>query len=620
MSAAAVVERASRPSSALAGSVWHDFRRAWRGLLAFEMAFKLLEAWLLVPAIALVLSAALARSGRAAVSNIDILNFLLSPWGLVYAAVFGTAAVALLLLEQAGIMAIAALSDCADRPPLRRLLRTALGRIAGAVQLSAIKVAALALTLAPFVLLAALTYALLLTQHDIYFYLKDRPPTFRLAAGIGAILLLAALAAGVWLYVRWALALPILLFEKQLASTALRASRDRVRGAAWRVGATLLGWQLSVLVLGALFGLGFRLVAAMALDAAGEHPTLVILLLLIAQGGLLAAVSFFAVVGQALVTRRIYLERSGWQGTGPAPDWESPQAEKPSPAWARGLTAVAVGSVVVSPLVLWAALPNRLAAHSVVQVTAHRGHARAAPENTLSAMQRAIDSGADYAEMDVQQTADGVVVLLHDRDLKRVAGVSRRLDEMSYDEVRQLDVGTWFDPAFAGERLPTLEEVIDLCRGRIRLNIELKFFGPDRRLAEAVARIVREQQVESDCLITSLEYDGLVETKRHHAQLRTGLTVAHALGDINRLEVDALSVRADFLSDELLRTAQRLGRQVHVWTINDARQATALIKRGVDNVITSDPDLVLGVRDEWASLTGPQRLLLASRLLLGLQP
>src|SRR5262249_5997882 len=159
-----------------------------------------------------------------------------------------------------------------------------------------------------------------------------------------------------------------------------------------------------------------------------------------------------------------------------------------------------------------------------------------------------------------QSTADGVVVLLHDRDLKRVAADSRRLDELPYAEVRQLDVGRWFDESFAGERVPTLDEVIDLCRGKIRLNIELKFFGPDRRLARQVADIVGKQGFESECLVTSLNYDALLEAKRHNPRLRTGLTVAQALGDVSRLEVEALSIRADFLSDEVLRAAHRRGR------------------------------------------------------------
>jgi glycerophosphoryl diester phosphodiesterase len=79
-------------------------------------------------------------------------------------------------------------------------------------------------------------------------------------------------------------------------------------------------------------------------------------------------------------------------------------------------------------------------------------------------------------------------------------------------------------------------------------------------------------------------------------------------------------VRADFLSDELLRAAHRRGREVHVWTVNDAGQMTQLIKRGVDNIITSDPDLGVRVRDEWAGLTGTERLVLTARVLLGLNP
>jgi glycerophosphoryl diester phosphodiesterase len=107
---------------------------------------------------------------------------------------------------------------------------------------------------------------------------------------------------------------------------------------------------------------------------------------------------------------------------------------------------------------------------------------------------------------------------------------------------------------------------------------------------------------------------------RGYPRLRTGIIVAHALGDINRLEVDALSVRADFLSDALLRSAHGDGKEVHVWTVNDAREMFGLMKRGVDNIITSDPDLAIHVRNEWASLSGSERLVLASHLLLGLDP
>src|SRR5262249_37918625 len=92
--------------AALARFVWHDFLCARRALFIFEVLFKLLEAWLLVPAVALALAAVLSRAGHIAVSNLDILDFLLTPFGLLYAGLFSTVAVALLLLEQAGIMAL----------------------------------------------------------------------------------------------------------------------------------------------------------------------------------------------------------------------------------------------------------------------------------------------------------------------------------------------------------------------------------------------------------------------------------------------------------------------------------------------------------------------------------
>jgi hypothetical protein len=107
---------------------------------------------------------------------------------------------------------------------------------------------------------------------------------------------------------------------------------------------------------------------------------------------------------------------------------------------------------------------------------------------------------------------------------------------------------------------------------------------------------------------------------RHSPRLRKGLIVAYALADVSRLEVEVLSVQAAWLTDHLLRAAHRLGQEVQVWTVNDARQMAQLIKRGVDNIITSDPNLAIRTRDERADPMGTGRLVLASRLVLGLDP
>jgi glycerophosphoryl diester phosphodiesterase len=614
-----VVVKESLSVAAVARAAWHDFFRARRPLILFDVLFKLGEAWLWVPAVAVLLAAVLSKAGHVALSNRDVFDFLLSPIGLLYAALFGTVAVAVLLAEQAGLMALASLADSPGRPALQQVLRAACGKALRIAQLGAVQVALLALTLLPFVLLAALTYGLLLSGHDVNFYLAERPPVFWLAAGIGVLVVLSALAAGLWLYVRWSFALPILLFESTSARAALRASRERVRGVGWRVGAILLGWQLAALLAGLGLRAGFRLIAGAVLDHAGERPTALILVLLACQGGLYAVLSFFTVVGQALLIRRLYLIRSGQLGLLPGPS-AAPAALGPASPWPGRLAWAFFGLGLLAPAAAWAGLARYEDELRPVRVTAHRGHSLAAPENTLSALRKAIASGADYAEVDVQPTADGVVVLLHDRDLKRVAGDPRRLEDLTYDEVRQLDVGRWFGPAFAGERVPTLAEAIDLCRGRIKMNIELKVYGGDRGLAGKVNRLIHDKGFDADCLVTTFDYDTLREMKRQNPDLRRGLIVAYALGDVSRLEVEALSVRADFLSDDLLHSAHRHGREVHVWTVNDARRMTRLMQRGVDNLITDDPDLALRVRDEWKNRTGAERLVLASRLLLGLDP
>ena len=207
-----------------------------------------------------------------------------------------------------------------------------------------------------------------------------------------------------------------------------------MRGAGWRVALILVGWPVGVLLLGAAVEAGFRLFAATVLANAGERPVVLILLLLLAQGGLLATLSFVLVIGLGLVTRRLYLLRSEQLGLVRSDAWKkAPSLEKPASPWNWRLAWLSLPLFLLAPLALWISLSRYLEDRPPVQVTAHRGHARAAPENTLSAIRKAIESGADYAEVDVHQTTDGVVVLLHDRDLKRVAGDSRRLDEVDFD-------------------------------------------------------------------------------------------------------------------------------------------------------------------------------------------
>ena len=609
--------------------VFQDFGRLWPELLILDVAFQLLRAWLIVPLIALALSLVLFKAGRVAVSNQEILDFLLTPMGGMYLAVLSTTAAILILLEQAGMLTVIGVKlncETTSSPAGQRDWQSILASFWRISQLGIAKLTLLICAAIPFLMIAGLTYVSLLTEYDIYYYLKMRPPVFWQAVGIGLILLLMSAAVGMFLLVRWLLALPISLFETKAASAALTASHQRVRGARWPIATLLIGWGLGTFGLGLLLTGSFRLVVERVLVQFGRDSIPVLIIMLLMQSALIATISFVSSATLSLLIYRIYCLRrpSSDDANGElssSPISQSIQSDTPSNAlWVRLAASVAVALSVLGPLTLWGVFAERAASRQTVLVTAHRGFAAQAPENTLSAIQRAIDIHADYTEIDVHQTRDGVVVLLHDRDFRRVARDSRRLDQLSFQEAREIDVGSWFSAQFAGEHVPTLEEAIQLCRGKIRVNIELKVFGRSEALAEAVAKIVKEHAFETNCIVTSLSEEALLHVRRHNTEIPVGIIVGKSIGDLNRMKVEALSVRADHLSDEMIRSAHQQQRQVMVWGIQGEQQINEQLRRGVDNLIASDPQLAIKLRDRWRDACDHERVVIALQLLLGLKP
>jgi glycerophosphoryl diester phosphodiesterase len=255
-----------------------------------------------------------------------------------------------------------------------------------------------------------------------------------------------------------------------------------------------------------------------------------------------------------------------------------------------------------------------------IEITGHRGSKVRAPENTLSALRQAIAEGADYAEIDVQTTADGVVVLLHDADLRRVASVNRRLRDMNYHELKDIDVGSWFASEFSSEHIPTLQEAIDLARGRIRLNIELKFTWPDPALTQKVANIIRQNEFTADCVVSSLNFQAVTEMKQEFPELITGFIVFTVAGDLSRMEADFLSISAAKATARLVRQLHRNGRAVHVWTVNDFNNVISMVERGVDNIITDYPRDVRRFIEEWQALSDSERIVMMLRnLIVGIE-
>lgn len=248
-----------------------------------------------------------------------------------------------------------------------------------------------------------------------------------------------------------------------------------------------------------------------------------------------------------------------------------------------------------------------------VAITAHRGSSHRAPENTLSAITQAIADGADYVEIDVRETADGTVVLLHDSDLRRVAGSDKKIWEVRYEELQMLDVGGWFAPAFEGERIPTLREAIHTARGRVKLNIELKIMPHAQRLPERVVRILHEEHFVPEALVTSYSYEALERVRQLDPAISIGFILFRAIGPVTKLPVDVLSLDARMATLPLIISAQRAGKQVHVWPVNKRSAMSRFIDLGVDNLITDRPDVLAELLRERSQLTDVELLLVKVR-------
>ncbi|MBU4540202.1 MAG: glycerophosphodiester phosphodiesterase, partial [Firmicutes bacterium] len=206
----------------------------------------------------------------------------------------------------------------------------------------------------------------------------------------------------------------------------------------------------------------------------------------------------------------------------------------------------------------------------------------------LAALQKAIDQEADYAEIDVAQTKDGVVVVSHDNNLKRISGKDLNIWSSNFADIKDLDIGSWFDPQFKNERIPTLDEAIKLCKGKIHLNIELKPTGHEASLVESTIAVINQNDFADQCVLASLDYPTLEKVATVDPDLKRAYITALAIGDIQKLPVDIYSIESTFVTPELVAAIHRDDKEILAWTVESQELTEKMVKIGVDNIITDD--------------------------------
>ncbi|MGY5873106.1 MAG: glycerophosphodiester phosphodiesterase family protein [Candidatus Thorarchaeota archaeon] len=224
-------------------------------------------------------------------------------------------------------------------------------------------------------------------------------------------------------------------------------------------------------------------------------------------------------------------------------------------------------------------------------VVAHRGASGLAPENTLAAHRIALETGAHMTEIDVQETADGELVCIHDYDVNRTTNGHGKIAELTYREIRELDAGE-------GEKIPSLTEVIDFVRGKMKINIELKVTDVEKR----VLSLVKERKMIQDVTISSFLHGTLVSMRNLDASITTAVLVSKIREDmisyVQEIEANALNPDYKTISSHLVEDAHSNDVQVFPWTVNDSTQIRNLYKIGVDGIITDFPDIAIKILEE----------------------
>lgn len=247
--------------------------------------------------------------------------------------------------------------------------------------------------------------------------------------------------------------------------------------------------------------------------------------------------------------------------------------------------------VIISSSMGLAAILNN-AINKNVKITAHRGSSLTAPENSISAIKNAISERADYVEIDVMTTKDDEVVVFHDSTLKRMAGINNSIKDMTLSEVREIDIGSQFSEEFAGEKIPTFKEVLRASKDKIKINIELKVKKKDDPLPEKVVDLLKKYEMEDQVIISSQDYESLQKIKEVDPLINVGFILTLGIGDFTKMNVDFVSVEYQMLKKDLVYSMHALGKEVHVWTINDKKRAENAMKLGADNIITDSVEMV----------------------------
>jgi glycerophosphoryl diester phosphodiesterase len=602
------------------GEIFGLVKGAWLSLIFTSVFYRIVAFTILTPLISGYVGLFFTKSGYLVIANEEIAKFFIQPLGVLTFLVIAACSLTLIALEQACLMVLLSIQDGGIIHKVWNAFRRAMAQAIGIHGLALRIVLRIIFYSIPFLMTAGLIYWLLLGDYDINYYLASWPTEFKLAI-IGVIFLAIGLAVILIRYsVQVVYSLPILLFESKKPAEALRASRLQSKQRGLPIAMGIVIWGATVMVAYGLSAAVFYWIGRLAVPLIIGFSTFLVLGIgLLFLGftlcqfliSIAATVSFSALVMHLYGLRNPTLKTLNGGVKGGITGWHHQKL----PASGRVVMIGVIISFIIAALTGWGLLSSADLADRT-EVVAHRGASGAAPENTMAAIEQAIADGAHWVEIDVQRTADDRVVVIHDRDLKRIAKSPLVVSQTPYAQLARIDVGSWFHPRFASQRIPTLEAVLAHCRHKIKVNIELKYYGWDPLLASRVIDMVEHTQMEKEIVVMSLKPEAVAQVKSARPHWQVGLLAAATLTDLTRVDADFLAVHSKMVTPGFMRRVHSKDKTLQAWTINDTAGMTKMFGMGVDALITDEPRLATRLLAQRAAMEPVARMLVTAGLLI----
>ena len=416
-----------------------------------------------------------------------------------------------------------------------------------------------------------------------------------------------------YFFLRWIFAIPIMMEEDGTSfSKACRKSSRMTRG--WYLGKILLltiFWIACGYIfywIGSALAVTVLYLLSMWVTPAQTDPYVIFFINLWTPVSVVLYILFFWIVSPIMMAsyQSAYYKRKEELGEKILDYTDPPHYFSRYPILKWGIITICLVSIYFS-------VPRRYAQirwmlntdYGKPMIMAHRGYSELCPENTLPAFKECVDRDFQAAELDVQMLADGTIIVLHDDNFKRTTGYDKNVWEATYDEIKDLDNGSFFDEEFRETKIPMLDEVIKLAKTSkdvLFLNIEIKRTGHDDGIVQKVIDIIDENDFYSYCDITSQDYATLEEVREIDPNVLTAYTSVIGIGDIETLDAaDIISINETFATYENIERIHHAGKYVFVWTVNEEDTMQQLVSLNVDAILTNNPERCRYVIDEYGS-------------------